>query len=142
MASEELIKHKGRVTRVADGAVWVDIDCESACSACHARNLCSITDKKTKSIQAVPPEGVALAPGDAVMVVLRAALGLKAVLFIYVIPLLLLIAALFTSALPIAEYFVAIIALGVLALYYFIIYLFRHSFEKKYVFTIEPIRTN
>ena len=46
----DIAEHKGIVTEVTDDLVRVKIESVSACAACHAKGLCSMSDKTDKII--------------------------------------------------------------------------------------------
>ena len=74
---EGTVSHKGRVTAVTPQLTTVEIVSESACSACHAKGLCSLGEQQTKIVE-VPTSGWdMLSPGDEVEVLLKASMGHK-----------------------------------------------------------------
>lgn len=132
MAGEKVI-HEGTVIKAADGLAEIRIEVRSACAACHAKSLCSAADMAEKVISAVPLEPVAA--GDAVIVEMEEKLGLKAVFYLFFIPFLLMVSALFiSSSLLSSELAAALISLVILVPYFLILAAFRHSFAKRFVF--------
>lgn len=131
---------RARVLAVEGGYVTVAVMQASACMGCHAAGSCSVLDKKQRTV-VVPYAGANLEPGDEVWLVGTYAMGAKAVLVAFVLPLILLLVAavvalkLFAWSEPNAIFF----SLGVLALYYLLLIPFRSYFERKLRFTIEKI---
>lgn len=111
---------------------------ESACAACHARSLCSLGDSKLKEIE-LPTRGWDnLKVGDEVDVVLRASMGHKAVWLAYVVPLVLMVAALLgTLAAGGAELVAGLVAIAVVGVYYLVIWLLRDKLKNAYIFNIK-----
>ena len=71
-------------------------------------------------------------------VVLKATMGMKAVWLGYFIPVLLLLGAVLgLMALGVAEVPAALVGLGTLAVYYFVLWLFRGRLKNEYLFTIK-----
>ena len=76
--------------------------------------------------------------GDEVDVVLRASMGHKAVWLAYVVPLLVLVAALLgTLAAGGSELLAGLAAIGAVGLYYGVIWLLRDRLRKDYIFNIK-----
>ena len=138
MSSNSEISHRGRIVSVTPEQTVVQIVSESACAACHAKGLCSLGDAKVKEIS-LPTRGWDnFAPGDEVSVVLRASMGHKAVWLAYVVPLLVLVAALLgTLAAGGSELLAGLVAIGAVALYYGVIWLLRERLRNEYIFNIK-----
>ena len=139
--SKERIEHEGRIIDISEQFVSVEIVSKSACAECHARGVCAAGDEKIKVVE-VPLDLALLARdlkvGDTVNVVLSSSLGVKAIWLAYVIPLALLLAAIFTfSHCGVQELYVGLLSLGVTALYYAALALFRKKLSKVFIFTIE-----
>ncbi|MBR5076613.1 MAG: SoxR reducing system RseC family protein [Bacteroidales bacterium] len=137
MGSSSEISHRGRIVSVTPEMTKVQIVSEPACSACHAKGLCGLGDAKLKEVE-LPTRGWDdYAVGDEVEVVLRASMGHKAVWLAYVVPLLLLVAALLgILAAEGSELLAGAVAIGVVAVYYGIIWLLRGRLRKDYIFNI------
>lgn len=138
MNSNREISHRGRVLEVTPQFTTVEIISESACSACHAKGLCSLSDSKVKTVL-VPASGWdRFSPGDEVNVILKLTMGYKAVWLAYVIPLFVLVAVLLAlCAFGVDELHAGLIAIGTVALYYFVIFLLRNKLNNQYIFKLE-----
>ena len=138
MSSSSEITHRGRIISITPEVTTVQIVSESACAACHARGLCSLGDSKVKEIE-LPTRGWDNRKvGDEVDVVLRASMGHKAVWLAYVVPLVLMVAALLgTLAAGGAELLAGLVAIAVVALYYLVIWLLRDKLKNAYIFNIK-----
>ena len=116
----------------------VEIVSESACGACHARGLCSVSESAVKEIT-VPTSGWNdLKPGDEVNVNLKASMGHKAVWLAYVIPLVILMTFIvgFTEA-GFSELVCGLSGIGAVVVYYFFLWLFRKKLQNEYIFNIK-----
>lgn len=136
MARDE-ITHKGRIVEVGPAVTTVSIVSESACAACHASALCSISGMKEKKIEVPTVPGGDFKAGDEVDVMLAASMGMKAVVISYVFPLIVLLAL--VLALPhagLGEVATGLCAIAGAALYYFGVWLFRDRLSGGYVFYI------
>ncbi len=139
MGNAQLITHKGIVELVRDDDVTVKIEAASACLSCAGKAFCSMSEKQDKIIMASAHNHL-FSKGEEVLVKMRLSHGMSAVLWAYVIPLCVLLIFLLTLfAFKIPEAWSGIISVVFIALYYFVLYLFRGKFNKKYVFEIEKI---
>ncbi len=135
-----LIKHKGIIKSIANDKIIVSIVSMSACATCHSKSFCSISDSKDKEIEIFNFQNNSWHIGQNVNVVLKKSLGIKAVLFGYLFPFLVMISVLFaTSLLSKNEAVIGIFSIGATILYYFALYFFKNKFNKKFTFYIERI---
>ena len=132
------ISHRGRIVSITPEITTVEIVSESACAACHAKGLCSLGDSTVKQVE-LPTRGWDnYSVGQEVNVVLRASMGHKAVWLAYVIPLIILVAALLgTLAAGGSELLAGGVAIGAIALYYLVIWLLRGRLRNEYIFNIK-----
>ena len=138
MSSNSEISHRGRIVSITPELTTVEIVSESACAACHAKGLCSLGDSTVKQVE-LPTRGWdSYAVGQEVNVVLRASMGHKAVWLAYVLPLIVMVAALLgTLSAGGTELVAGLVAIGAVALYYLGVWLLRDRLRNEYVFTIQ-----
>jgi sigma-E factor negative regulatory protein RseC len=138
MSSSSEISHRGRIVSITPERTTVQIVSESACAACHARGLCSLGDSKVKEVE-LPTRGWDnYQVGDEVSVVLRASMGHKAVWLAYVLPLVVMVAALLgTLAAGGSELLAGGVAIGAVALWYLVLWLLRGRLRNEYIFNIK-----
>ncbi|MBR4803012.1 MAG: SoxR reducing system RseC family protein [Bacteroidales bacterium] len=135
----DIAEHKGIVTEVTDDLVRVKIESVSACAACHAKGLCSMSDKTDKIIDVKRSQlKNEYHVGDEVTVVASSGKGLLAVVFAYIIPAIVAVAAIAVMlSVGANELMASVVAIALVAVYYFVLYLLRDKLNKKFVFTIE-----
>ena len=131
------VSHEGTVINVTDGKVAVKIEVKSACSACHARSMCSVSELSEKVIEALPAESLSV--GDSVVVEMEEKFGLKAVFYVFFIPFVLMASTLFVSANFVSEVLAALFSLLVLAPYALLLMLLKPYFAKQFVFVCRKI---
>ena len=131
------VSHEGTVINVADGKVSVKIEVKSACSACHAKSMCSVSELSEKVIEALPAESVSV--GDSVVVEMEEKFGLKAVFYVFFIPFVLMASTLFVSSNFLAESFAALFSLLILVPYYFLLAFLKPYFAKRFVFVCRKL---
>ena len=138
MSSNSEISHRGRIVSITPEITTVEIVSESACAACHAKGLCSLGDSTVKQVE-LPTRGWDnYSVGQEVNVVLRASMGHKAVWLAYVIPLIILVAALLgTLSAGGSELLSGGVAIGAIAFYYLVIWLLRGRLRNEYIFNIK-----
>ena len=132
------IAHRGRIVSITSELTTVEIVSEPACSACHAKGLCSLGDATVKQVE-LPTRGWDnYSVGDEVQVVLRASMGHKAVWLCYVVPLLVMVAVLLaTLAAGGAELLAGLLAIAAVGLWYLVLWLLRGRLRKDYIFNIK-----
>lgn len=137
----QTVTHRGTVENVTGKHISVRIIQDSACSACSAKRMCNAAESKEKVVCVVSPEASSYRPGDAVLLTGSTEMGLAAVWWAYVLPLLLLLSALFFSVwLTGAEPLAALLAIGVLAAYYAVLYANRQRLTNRFSFTVKHLK--
>ncbi len=128
----QIMEHKGVILKLTDDTIYVQIKQVSACSDCHAKAVCSMADAKEKIIE-IPSDKGNYSIGEEVTIIGKTSMGLKAVLFAFVIPLILILFTLFIFK---NEGIASVISLMLLVVYYLALYLLRNWFKKKFTFEI------
>ena len=135
MAQE--IRHEGIVDSVEGQIVIVRITQSSACGGCQARNICRAAESKDKLVEVRCADAGGLMRGQTVTVAGAESLGLKAVIWAFGLPLILLLAALVVAmSITGNERMAAFAALGILIPYYVILFLLRDRFKKDFQFRV------
>ena len=133
----KLATHKGRITEITPELTTVEIVSESACSACHAKSLCSLGESKAKTVQLPTSGWTARSVGDEVTVAISTSMGHKAVWIAYVGPLCVLMAVLLIlTGLGLGELPAGLCAICAVALYYFGVWLLRGRLQNECKFSI------
>ena len=133
----EEVAHKGRIKSVSDGQVTVEILSESACSACHAKGVCTMGESARKEIEVKVRNPEIYTEGQEVEVLLSSTIGHRAVWIAYVLPLILLVAFIMLPlSLGVSEGLSALCGAAVIAAYYLVLYLFRRRLGSKWEFKI------
>lgn len=137
MDNEDLITHSGIITRHETGTLFVSIIAESACSACHAKGVCGMSEMQEKVVEISDAHHAELTVGTPVTVAMKRTTGLKAVLYGYLLPFVLLLTTLFVAM----GYYgneskAGLLALAILLPYYLVLYMLRDKMKKRFEFTI------
>ena len=138
MAKKNEIVHSGKILEITPDFTTVEIVASSACSECHAKGLCGMSEQQEKVIM-VPTDPYSVhAVGDEVKVKTKMSMGLKAVWISYVIPLaVLMILILSLSGVFENEAIRGLVAIAGVCLYYFVVWLFRDKLKNEFTFYIK-----
>lgn len=130
------VSHKGVVVAVDGRRLKVQIESVSACAACHAKGMCTLSDKEDKLIDIESPAAVDKKVGDVVTVVVTQQRGMQAVVLAYILPAIVVILSLVGLLKIVSEPVAIILSLLSLAVYYILLYLFRNRISSKFVMTL------
>ena len=136
MSKAETIRHEGVVEQIGAESCQVRILQASACSSCEARKLCRSSESKEKLVK-VKGNYPTLQVGDQVTLCGSVRQGLRASVLAYVIPLILMLVALFAGTRLWGEKLGALAALVALALYYGVLFLLKDKLGKQFEFSLE-----
>jgi len=136
----EYIQHGGIITAIKNGVIDVRIEQASACADCHAQKSCILFGKQDKIIEVLQPENISFAVGDEVLVLEKRSLGMKAVLYSYVLPLFIMFLTLIVLKLMNkSDIFAGVASLATLIPYYMLFFLFKDRLKNTFVFEIKPL---
>ncbi|NDW12793.1 RseC/MucC family positive regulator of sigma(E) [Bacteroides sp. 214] len=135
-----VISHQGIVESTEGNHIRVKIVQTAACASCSIKGHCTSADTKEKIVDIYTTTHV-YQIGDVVEVIGETSMGMKAVLYAFVIPFLVLVISLFTvmSLTAQNELFSAGISLLLLIIYYVILSLNKNKFKKSFLFKIKPL---
>ena len=137
MAKKNEIVHTGRIVEINPDFTTIEIVVSSACSECHAKGLCGMSEQQDKVIMVPTDPYEARKVGDEVQVKTKMTMGLKAVWISYVIPLaVLIILILSLSAVFENEFLRGGVAIAGVGVYYFIIWLLKDRLSDQFEFYI------
>lgn len=132
------IQHTGEIIEITPDFTTVKIIASSACSGCHAKSLCGMSEDQEKIIMLPTDPYATYNVGDQVQVATKMSMGMKAVWISYVIPLMvLMILILSLSAVFESEVLIGLASVGGVALYYLVIWLMRDRLNNEFVFYIK-----
>ena len=138
---DDNISHKGIIEKIEGDRVFVRITQQSACSGCHAKSMCTASEQKVKIVE-VKARGEQFSVNEKVEVCARSSVGLKAVWWAFVLPLIGIVTVVVAGSVGgWRETWCGLAALGWLTLYYYVLYLFRDKFKRKFVFFLKRLNT-
>ena len=134
------MEHKGIVSEVGEKLVEVEFVTESACSECKAKGLCGVDEGNKRFVTVYEPLAQYYVVGEEVMIGVSEVMGMKAATYAYIIPFFILLGALLlTLHLGWSELAAGLSSLGLMGLYYLVLFIFRRRIEKEIVFKIRKI---
>ncbi len=138
MSKKNEIAHTGKIVDINPDFTSVEIIASSACSACHAKGLCGMSEEQEKVIMLPTDPYTVYAVGDEVQVYTKMTMGLKAVWISYVVPLLILMILILSLSSVIGNEFLrGGVAIAGVAVYYFVIWLLRDKLSDQFEFYIK-----
>jgi sigma-E factor negative regulatory protein RseC len=136
----KLLEHKGIVSAVGERLVEVEMVVEDACTGCKAKGLCGVDEGNKRFVTVYEPLAQYYTVGEEVMVGVSETMGMKAATYAYIIPFFILLGVLLlTLHIGWSETSAGLTSLGVMSLYYVVLFFFRSRIEKEIVFKIRKI---
>lgn len=138
MAKKNEISHEGRIVEITPDFTTVELMVSSACSGCHAKGMCGMSEEEQKLIMVPTDPYTVRNVGDDVVVFSKMTMGLKAVWISYVIPLAVLMILILTlSAVFEGEILVGLLSIAGVAVYYLVIWLMKDRLQNEFVFYLK-----
>ena len=137
--SNSQISHTGIVKSINNQQLIVKITSQTACSSCHVNGSCASSEQVEKEIEVQESEGN-FKIGEVVQVFTSTSQGYKAVVFAYLLPLILLLTTLLAIlSLKGGEAAAALGSLIILIPYYWLLYSFRDKIKSSFHFMVQKL---
>lgn len=128
------IEHQGIIVSIDNNIAHVRIEQTSACASCHVKSMCGASEKAEKIIDAHIVDNT-LKTGDQVTIIGQKSLGIQAILLAYVLPFVVIVAALFiVNIFTTNEVIMGTCALASLIPYFAVLRLMRNKIQTKFQF--------
>ncbi|MBE6284087.1 MAG: RseC/MucC family positive regulator of sigma(E) [Mediterranea massiliensis] len=133
------IKHQGVIETIEDSHIQVRILQTSACASCSIKGHCTSVDVDEKLIDIHTSDAHTYQVGESVWVMGALSMGMKAVLLAFVLPLVILVAALFILMNVLEDELLAVAgSIVCLSVYYILLrLLFKSVWKGKFSFYIQ-----
>lgn len=132
------ISHEGIITAIHNNRMEVSLIGNIHCESCNAKNACGVSDTRSKTVE-VYRDRDSFSVNEKVIVAMREGLGLKAVLWAYIVPFILLMTTLVFALSFFNEGLAGILAISILVPYYSVLYFSKNVFRK--AFSISVFKT-
>ncbi|MDD6536414.1 MAG: SoxR reducing system RseC family protein [Prevotella sp.] len=135
------ISHEGTIISIEKENLRVRIIQNSACASCKIAGHCQTAESKEKIIEVTTPDYADFAVGDKVNVTESVGVGAKAVVFGFILPLALMMAAIISAitAFDTSEGVAALAGIASLLPYYLVLYFLRGYMKNIMGFGIDKI---
>ena len=130
--------HSGFVSKISGQTITVNLEQNVHCESCRAKSSCGISESSTKEVEVINSLD-SFKINEEVNVVLKKALGLKAVFWAYVFPFILMFFTLIIASNFLKEWLAGLLSLFILIPYYLMLYFLKSSL--KGVFKISVLKT-
>lgn len=136
---KQYIEHIGVVKKINGRSLFVAISQQSSCSTCSSKSSCFSSGKNEMIVEVVSDNAGNYSVGDTVMLYASNRIGYIAVFYAYMLPLFILVIVLFGSLklFGLSDLAAILLSFASLAVYYFIIYLFRDKLKNKINFELK-----
>ena len=132
------ISHSGIIQSITEGCIKVQIVQTSACAACKVASHCNAAESKVKIVDVMCNDVEGYQKGQQVVVWASKDVANRALLLGFGVPFLLLICVLMVALkLSANEGIAALVALGSLVPYYFVLWLMRDKIQKHISFYLD-----
>ncbi|MDD3404656.1 MAG: Fis family transcriptional regulator [Sphingobacteriia bacterium] len=137
---EDQIEHIGVIKKIDGRKASVVVEQSSACSECHAKSMCTASEKSEKIIETHIIDDGKFYEGERVKVVGKRKLGFLAVLLAFILPFCLIIVLLVVfNILQFSEIWSGFLALASIIPYYLILSLFKKPLKRKFLFYVQKL---
>ena len=133
----EHVSHPGVVVGINGEDLEIEILSSSSCGSCGIKSACGVSELKEKRITVPKPADKEFIVGQPVSIIMSTRQGNIAALFAYFIPTFLVVAIIMIlSNLSVKEWLAALAGIGVVAVYYGILYFFRDKLKSEFKYEI------
>jgi sigma-E factor negative regulatory protein RseC len=137
---QDKISHTGVVQKIENGTLFVTILSQSACAACHAKGACGMSESTEKIVEVAENLAPDIKPGEHVEVLMERTMGMKAVIFGYGLPFLILLSVLIAVfEITGKELLAGLSAILSLVPYYLGLCIFKNKLHSAFSFTVRKL---
>lgn len=134
---KEHVSHPGVVVGINGQDLEIEILSSSSCGSCGIKSACGVSEMQEKRITMPKPADREFIVGQPVSIIMSTEQGNKAALIAYFIPAFLLVAIIvILSNLSVKEWIAALIGIGVIAVYYFVLSFFKEKLKSEFKYEI------
>lgn len=132
------MEHDARIVAVypEEKRVEAQMRVSSACGSCKAKAVCGGGESEERIVSAYTSHPEIYKVGDEVSISIEQIMGYKAIVFSYIVPLVVMLVALVLTHSRWGDLVAGLSALGACALYFVVLAFFRKRLEKVIVFSV------
>ena len=136
--NKDTFVHAGIISKINSDSVIVTLEQNIHCESCHAKGTCGVSESSTKEIEIHNSSDV-FKINEQVNVILKKALGLKAVFWAYVFPFILMFLTLIITSNFLKEWLAGLLSLFILIPYYLMLYGLKTRLKSSFKMSILKI---
>ena len=135
----KIMEHDARIVAVMADQKCVEAEMivSSACGSCKAKAVCGGAESEVRRVVAYTSHPEIYKVGDEVTISIEQIMGYKAIVLSYIVPLVVMLAALALTYGRWGELVAGLVALGACALYFVVLAFFRKRLERVIVFSVK-----
>lgn len=133
--NKDTFVHAGIISKINSDSVIVTLEQNIHCESCHAKGSCGVSESSAKEIE-VPNSSDVFKINEHVNVILKKALGLKAVFWAYVFPFILMFSTLIIASNFLKEWLAGLLSLFILIPYYLMLYSLKTRLKSSFKMSI------
>jgi len=130
--------HSGLISKISGQTITVNLEQNIHCDSCRAKSSCGISESSTKAVEVLNSKD-SFKINEEVNVVLKKALGLKAVFCAYVFPFILMFSTLIIASNFLKEWLAGLISLLIIVPYYIVLYFLKNALKSAFQVSILKI---
>lgn len=138
LSNKNTFVHSGIISKIAGNAVIVSLEQNINCDSCRAKATCGISESKTKEVEIINSNN-SFKINEHVEVVLKRALGFKAVFWAYIFPFILMFSTLIITSGFLKEWIAGLLSIVILIPYYLTLYFFKKTLKS--IFKMSILKT-
>ena len=130
--------HSGLISKISGQTITVNLEQNIHCDSCRAKSSCGISESSTKAVEVLNSKD-SFKINEEVNVVLKKALGLKAVFWAYVFPFILMFSTLIIASNFLKEWLAGLISLLIIVPYYIVLYFLKNALKSAFQVSVLKI---
>lgn len=134
----KIMEHEARIVAVYpdEKRVEAEMMVSSACGNCKAKAVCGGGESQVRQVSAYTDHPEIYNVGDEVTIAIEQIMGFKAIIFSYIVPLVVMLLTLLLTHSRYGDLIAGLSALGSCAIYFVVLAFFRKRLEKVIVFSV------
>ena len=133
--NKDTFVHAGIISKINSDSVIVTLEQNIHCESCHVKGTFGVSEYGTKEVE-VPKTSDFYKINEQVDVILKKALGLKAVFWAYVFPFILMFFTLIIASSFLKEWVAGLLSLLILVPYYLLLYFLKNTLKSAFKISI------
>lgn len=135
LKNKDTFVHSGFVSKISGNTITVNLEQNIHCDSCRAKSACGISESNTKKVEVINTVD-SFKINEEVNVILKKALGLKAVFWAYIFPFILMFSTLIIASSFLGELLAGLLSLFILIPYFLMLYFLKSTLKSAFQISI------